>query len=314
MTLHRRQKLKRETTVAGPSEDNGPLKKDTTSLRRRIRRSGFVRAVRNNPIATLGLVIVFGFLIVALFPSAFTDYDPVKLNLPDKFLPPSREHPFGTDQMGRDIYSRVVYGASITLRNVVVVLMITTTAGYLVGATAGYFGGRVDELLMRVVDVFLIFPTLILALAINAVLGGGLVQTMVAVGISWWASYARLIRGQILSVKYEEYVTAAQSIGAGPYRVLGRHLLPNCFTPVIVTITLDVGFIALTTASLSFLGLGAPSPIPEWGRMVSEGRAYLLDQWWASTFPGLALFLFVVGFNLLGEIVRDWLDPSTINS
>ena len=136
---------------------------------------------------------------------------------------------------------------------------------------------------------------------------------MVAVGISWWASYARLIRGQILTVKYEEYVIAAQSIGAGHYRILGRHLLPNCFTPVIVTITLDVGFIALTTASLSFLGLGAPSPIPEWGRMVSEGRAYLLDQWWATTFPGLALFLVVVGFNLLGEIVRDWLDPSTIN-
>jgi peptide/nickel transport system permease protein len=263
--------------------------------------------------ASIGLVIVSGFLVVALFPSAFTNYDPVKLNLPEKFLPPSREHPFGTDEMGRDIYTRVLYGANITLRNVVVVLLITTTAGYLVGATAGYFGGRVDEFLMRIVDVFLIFPTLILALAVNAVLGGGLVQTMIAVGVSWWASYARLIRGQILSVKYEEYVTAAQSIGARPYRVLGRHLLPNCFTPVIVTITLDVGFIALATAGLSFLGLGAPSPTPEWGRMVSDGRAYLLEQWWATTFPGLALFLVVIGFNLLGEIVRDWLDPSSIN-
>jgi peptide/nickel transport system permease protein len=284
----------------------------TVSLRRRTWRSNFARAVRNNPVAALGLVIVFGFLLIALFPGAFTSYDPTKLNLPEKFVPPSREHPFGTDQMGRDIYSRVVYGASITLRNIIVVLAIVTSTGYVVGATAGYFGGKVDEFLMRIVDVFLIFPTLILALAVNAVLGGGLVQTMVAVGVSWWASYARLIRGQILSVKYEEYVTAARSIGARPYRVLGRHILPNCFTPVIVTITLDVGFIALATAGLSFLGLGAPSPTPEWGRMVSEGRAYLLDQWWATTFPGLALFLVVVGFNLLGEIVRDWLDPSGI--
>jgi peptide/nickel transport system permease protein len=285
----------------------------TVSLRRRTWRSNFARAVRNNPVAALGLVIVFGFLLIALFPGAFTSYDPTKLNLPEKFVPPSREHPFGTDQMGRDIYSRVVYGASITLRNVIVVLAIVTSTGYVVGATAGYFGGKVDEFLMRIVDVFLIFPTLILALAVNAVLGGGLVQTMVAVGVSWWASYARLIRGQILSVKYDEYVTAARAIGARPYRVLGRHILPNCFTPVIVTITLDVGFIALATAGLSFLGLGAPSPTPEWGRMVSEGRAYLLDQWWATTFPGLALFLVVVGFNLLGEIVRDWLDPSGIN-
>lgn len=285
----------------------------TVSLRRRTWHSNFARAVRNNPVAALGLVIVFGFLLIALFPAAFTSYDPTKLNLPEKFLAPSGEHPFGTDHVGRDIYSRVIYGARVTLRNVIVVLAIVTSTGYVVGATAGYFGGKVDEILMRIVDVFLIFPTLILALAINAVLGGGLVQTMVAVGVSWWASYARLIRGQILSVKYDEYVTAARSIGARPYRVLGRHILPNCFTPVLVTITLDVGFVALTTAGLSFLGLGASSPTPEWGLMVSEGREYLLDQWWATTFPGLALFLVVVGFNLVGEIVRDWLDPSGIN-
>ena len=261
----------------------------------------------------MGLVIVFAFLVVALFPGVFATHNPTKLNLQDKFAPVSREHFLGADHMGMDIYSRVMYGARVTLRNVLVVLAIAATMGYMVGATAGYFGGRTDEVLMRVVDVFLAFPTFILAMAFNAMLGRGLVQTMVATGISWWASYARLIRGQILSVRHEEYVIAARAIGASPSRVLARHVLPNCFTPVVIYLTLDVGFVALATAGLSFLGLGVEPPTPEWGRMVAEGRDYLLEQWWVPTFPGLALFLVVVVFNLFGEMVRDWLDPSGIN-
>jgi peptide/nickel transport system permease protein len=165
---------------------------------------------------------------------------------------------------------------------------------------------------MRISDIFLAFPALILAISLNAALGRGLIQSMLAVGWSWWPSYSRLIRGQILSVKNEEYVTAAECIGASKSRILIKHVLLNCFDPIIVSITLDVGYIALTTAGLSFLGLGAAPPTPEWGRMVAEGRDYLLDQWWVTTFPGLALFVLVVSFNLFGELVRDWLDPSAI--
>jgi len=286
---------------------------DRPHLGRRSQFSRFTRAVRNNPVAILGLAIVILFIVLALGPGLFTDHNPVKIHLRDKFLPPSGGHPFGTDSVGMDIFARVVYGARTTLRVVAIVLVIAVSIGYLIGSTAGYLGGRVDDVLMRITDVFLAFPSLILAIAVNAVLGRGLMQTMLAVGFSWWPSYARLIRGQILTVKDKEYVSAARSIGTPPLRILTRHVLLNCFDPVIVRITLDVGFVALATAGLSFLGLGAEPPTPEWGRMVAEGRDYLLDQWWASTFPGLALFLLVVGFNLFGEIVRDWLDPSAID-
>jgi peptide/nickel transport system permease protein len=283
------------------------------SLGRRIRRSRFTRAVRSNPVASLGLFIVCIFVLVALFPGAFTRHDPIEVNLLDKLASPSSKYIFGADHLGRDLYARVVYGASVTLGNVLVVITIAGSIGLLVGSAAGYLGGWVDEGLMRVTDVFLTFPTFILAMAINTVLGRGQMQTMVAVAIAWWGSYARLTRSLILSVKYEEYVTAARTVGAGTLRVVTRHVLPNCFSTILVKMTMDIGFVALTTSGLSFLGLGVLPPTPEWGRMVNEGRNYLLLQWWASTFPGLALFLFVVGANLLGEIVRDWLDPSGIN-
>lgn len=300
------------TDLQAPAEGH-LLRHSIASLGKRIRRSSFIRAARNNPVANLGLFIVCAFLLIALFPDSLTRYDPIKVNLSDKLAPPSSKYIFGADHMGRDIYTRVIYGASVTLRNVVVVITIAGSIGFVIGSTAGYLGGKVDEVLMRVTDVFLCFPTFILAMAINTVLGRGLLQTMVAVGIAWWGSYARLVRSLILSVKYEEYVTAARSIGAGSFRVVTRHVLPNCFSPIIVKMTVDIGFVALTTAGLSFLGLGVLPPTPEWGRMVNEGRDYLLLQWWASTFPGMALFLFVVGANLVGEIVRDWLDPSGIN-
>jgi peptide/nickel transport system permease protein len=287
--------------------------REPKGITQRFLKSGFWRAVRNNPFAAPGLLIVVGFLVIAVFPGLFAQADPTKINMGDRMLPPSAEHPAGTDWMGMDQYSRIIYGARVTLQNVAIVLAIATSAGFLVGSTAGFLGGYVDEVLMRVTDVFLAFPSLILAIAVNSVLGRGLFQTMLAVGFSWWPSYARLIRGQVLCVKNEEYVMAAEALGAKPSRVLLKHVLPNCFATVIVRITLDVGFVALTTAGLSFLGLGVEPPTPEWGRMVAEGRDYLLQQWWMATFPGLALFLVVVGFNLFGEIVRDWLDPSGIN-
>ncbi len=299
-------------------ENNASSQLPTSSLKKdggawqQFKKSRFAYAVRNNPLSIVGLFLIALLILMILVPELFTSYNPTKLNLQDKFLPPSVEHPFGTDQVGIDIFARVVFGARTTVWVVFVVLSIATGIGFVVGSLAGYIGGRVDDVLMRMTDVVLAFPSLVLAIALNAALGRGLLQTMLAVGFSWWPSYARLVRAQVLSVKNEEYVLVAKTLGASHPRILIRHIFRNAFDPIIVNITIDVGFVALATAGLSFLGLGIEPPTPEWGRMVAEGRDFLLDQWWVSTFPGLALFLFVVGFNLLGEIVRDWLDPGSV--
>ena len=285
---------------------------DDVGAWQKFKQSRFAFAVRHNPLSILGLVILFVLIGMVLAPELFTSQSATLLNLRNKFLDPSGDHPFGTDHMGMDIFTRVVYAARTTIWVVFVVLSIATSLGFIIGAVAAYLGGRVDSILMRLTDVWMAFPSLVLAIALNAALGRGLFQTMLAVGFSWWPSYARLVRAQVLSVKNEEYILAARALGAGHFRILVRHIFRNGFDPVLVNITIDVGFVALTTAGLSFLGLGIEPPTPEWGRMVAEGRDYLLDQWWASTFPGLALFMFVVGFNLLGEVVRDWLDPSNV--
>jgi peptide/nickel transport system permease protein len=278
-----------------------------------LRRSRSYRALQANPFGILGVAMLAVVAIAALVPGLLTHYDPVKLLLQDKFLPPSAEHWFGTDDIGRDVYTRVVYGARVTLLSTLMVLVLAAGVGTFAGALAGFYGGWIDTTVMRVTDMFLAFPALILALAINAALGRGLTQAMLAVAISWWPSYARLVRGQVLSTKQEEYVTAARVMGAPVPAVIGKHILLNSFPPILVRMTLDIGFIALTTAGLSFLGLGVEPPTPEWGRMVADGRSYLLDQWWWTTFPGLALFLLVVGSNLTGDVVRESLDPSLVN-
>ena len=278
-----------------------------------VRHGRFVRALRANPFAALGLAMLAVVLVAALVPGLLTSQDPVKLQLKDKFLPPSWDHWFGTDDVGRDVYARVVYGARVTLLSTLMVLAIAAGVGTILGSLAGFYGGWADNVVMRVTDMFLAFPALILALAINAALGRGLTQAMLAVAISWWPSYARLVRGQVLATKQEEFVTAARVIGAPVRTLIGRHILLNSFPPILVRMTLDIGFIALTTAGLSFLGLGVEPPTPEWGRMVADGRSYLLDQWWWTTFPGLALFLVVVGSNLVGDAVRESLDPSLVN-
>ena len=292
--------------------DAGFLQSSGISRWQRFKRSRFTRAVLRNPLSIVGLVIIFLLILMVIAPQLFTSKSATQLDLRSKLLEPSSEHIFGTDHLGIDIFTRVVYGARTTAWVVIVVLSIATGIGIMVGATAGYVGGWVDDLLMRMTDIVLAFPVLILAIAINAALGRGLLQTMLAVGFSWWPSYARLVRAQVLSVKNEEYVLAARALGANPLRILIRHVFWNGVDPIIVNITIDVGFVALATAGLSFLGLGVEPPTPEWGRMVAEGRDFLLDQWWVSTFPGLALFMVVVGFNLLGEIMRDWLDPGNI--
>ena len=286
-----------------------------SGLRSRLReRSGeFAEQARSsfrrNPLGALGLVLIVAILLVAVFAPQLATYDPSQLNRDQRLLPPSAEHLFGTDASGRDVYSRVVYGSRISLRVAFVVLVIATTVGGVLGATAGYFGGLMDEILMRVTDVFLAFPALILAMAVNAALGPGIGSAMLAVGFTWWPAYARLIRSQVLSVRSNPYVEAAHCIGATRRRVLFRHILPNCTSPIIVQVTLDAGYVVLTVAGLSFIGLGAQPPSHEWGFMVSEGANHILTQWWWSTFPGLAICVLVVGFNLVGDFLRDAFDP-----
>ncbi len=251
-----------------------------------------------------GIVIVGMFVTMAVAPWLFTSLDPAGLNLEARLTPPSAAHWLGTDATGNDIYTRIVYGSRTTLGTVIAVLAIASLFGIAVGSLSGYAGGWLDGLLMRTTDVFLAFPPLILALATNAVLGRGLRQTVFAVAFLWWPAYARLVRGQILALREQEFVESARVIGASRLRII-RHMLPNVIDPVIVRVSLDAGFVALTAASLSYLGLGAQPPTPEWGRMVAEGQMFLLDQWWVAAFPGIVLFILVVGFNLIGEALGD---------
>ena len=251
-----------------------------------------------------GIVIVGIFATMAAVPWLFTSLDPAGLNLEGRLAPPSSAHWLGTDATGNDVYTRIVYGSRTTLGTVIAVLAIASLVGIAVGSLSGYVGGWLDSLLMRTTDVFLAFPPLILALATNAVLGRGLRQTVFAVALLWWPAYARLVRGQILALRRQEFVESARVIGASRFRII-RHMLPNVIDPVIVRVSLDAGFVALTAASLSYLGLGAQPPTAEWGRMVAEGQMFLLDQWWVAAFPGVVLFILVVGFNLIGEALGD---------
>jgi len=264
---------------------------------------------RRNPLGALGLFLIVSIVLMAVFAPQIATHNPGQLNRDERLQPPGAEHLFGTDATGRDVFSRVVYGSRISLRVAFVVLLIAVTIGVALGAAAGYFGGLVDEALMRVTDVFLAFPSLILAMAVNAALGPSIESAMLAVGFTWWPAHARMVRGQVMSARNDLYVEAARSIGAGHRRILVRHILPNSINPTIVQLTLDAGYVVLTVAGLSFIGLGAQPPSHEWGFIVSEGSGHILTQWWWSTFPGLAICVLVVGFNLVGDFLRDLLDP-----
>ena len=262
-----------------------------------------------NGATRIGTVIVIVFLLAAVLAPFLTRYDPLQPNLDEVFQRPSLQHPFGTDEMGRDVLTRVLYGARVSLQVVVVTLAVACGIGVVVGAISGYAGGMVDEVIMRVTDMFLAFPALILTMAVGAALGPSIQHAMLAVGIVWWPLYARLIRGQVLALKEEEFVEASRSAGANPAWVIFRHILPNTLTALMVQMTMDVGQVILTTAGLSFVGVGAQPPLPEWGLMVSTGRVYLEHQWWVGLFPGLAIFIVALGFNLAGDGLRDALDP-----
>jgi len=263
----------------------------------------------SNPVSTIGLAGVVLLFMITIFAPFIATHDPLEISLTGRFLPPSWEHLFGTDHLGRDIFSRVVYGSRISLTVGFITLIEATLIGTVIGLVAGYLGGTFDSVIMRITDVFLAFPNIILALAVAAALGRGIESVMVALGITWWPLYARLIRGQTLSVREEQYIEGAKLSGAGNLRIMFKHILPNCIAPLIVQISMDIGFTILAAASMGFLGIGAQSPSPEWGLQCASGSKYLVYQWWISTFPGLAIFISVISFNLLGDGLRDILDP-----
>lgn len=273
-------------------------------------RRNLQRFLIGNKLNLVGLIIVVVFAVLAIFGQTLAPHDPYAQDITgSKLLAPSLAHPMGTDELGRDLLSRVMTGARISLQVAAVVLSFAVIFGTLVGAVAGYFGGIVDEVLMRFTDMFLAFPALILAIAIAASLGRELHWTMIALATVFWPWYARLVRGQILSIRERDYVTAAESIGLSGPRLLLRHILPNAISVIIIQLTLDVGYAILATSSLSFIGLGAQPPSPEWGTMMSTARNYFREAWWYTTFPGVALTLTVFAFNVLGDGLQDALDP-----
>lgn len=275
----------------------------------RSQRALVMRRLRANRLAVAGGAIVGALIIVALFAPLLARYDPIGMVLEDQFLPPSAAHPLGTDDFGRDILSRMIHGSRVSLQVGLVAVGIAAVVGSIVGSLAGYFGGWFELVSGWAVDVMLAFPGLLLALGVVAVLGPGLLNVMIAVGIGSIPAYARLMRGQVLGLKRRDFVDAARAVGAGHGRILFRHILPNAVSPLIVLVSLGVAGSILAAAALSFVGLGAQPPSPEWGAMLSSGRQYLRHEWWITTFPGVAIALTVLGFNLLGDGLRDALDP-----
>jgi peptide/nickel transport system permease protein len=274
------------------------------------------RFLRASPLNLVGGTIVGIALIVSLIGLTaelldvrFTPYDPLELNVLDRLEPPSPAHLMGTDHLGRDIFSRVLAATHVAAEVALIVLVIAFAVGILVGLAAGLAGGVVDEILMRLTDLFLAFPALILAAAITFALGASLQTTMLALAVVYWPWYARITRGQVLSLREREFIVAARTMGAGRMRLMFRTLLPNVAPILLVQVTLDVGYVMLSTAGLSFLGLGAQPPTPEWGSMILASLPYQPDAWWYAAFPGLALALTALGFNLIGDGLRDHLDP-----
>ena len=266
-------------------------------------------ALLANPLTVIGALIVVLLVLMAIFAPLIATHDPIAQDLSKRLLPPSGENWMGTDELGRDIWSRVVYGAQITLAIVALVAILAAPVGLLVGAVAGYFGGWVDRVFMGLTDIFLSVLKLILALAFVAALGPGIENAIIAVAIATWPSYARIARAETITVRNAEYIAAIELQGASRSRVILRHILPLCLSSMIIRVTLDMAGIILTAAGLGFIGLGAQPPLPEWGAMISRGRAFILDQWWVATMPGFAIVIVSLGFCLLGDGLRDVLDP-----
>ena len=263
-----------------------------------------------NRLAVVGLLIILGLVFLAAFAPLLAPHSPYVGDLANaRLLTPGPGHWLGTDDQGRDILSRLIYGSRLTLQVVLLVAVIAAPLGLLVGTVAGYAGGWVDAVLMRITDIFLAFPKLVLALAFVAALGPGIGNAIIAIAITSWPPYARIARAETLTVRNSDYILAVQLMGASPWRIVLRHIMPLCISSLIVRVTLDMAGIILTAAGLGFLGLGAQPPLPEWGAMIASGRRFILDQWWVAAAPGFAILVVSLGFNLLGDGLRDALDP-----
>ncbi|POD78661.1 D-ala-D-ala transporter subunit [Pseudomonas syringae group genomosp. 3] len=268
-----------------------------------------MRFLLRNPMTLAGLIVIVTLLIVALFAPWIATHDPLAQDLSAALRMPGAQHWFGTDEYGRDVFSRLVYGSRITLYIVMLVTVIVGPIGLLIGTVSGYFGGWVDSLFMRITDIFISFPSLVLALAFIAALGPGLEHAVIAIALTAWPPIARLARAETLSLRNADFVVAVKLQGASAVRVIGRHIIPMCLSSVIIRLTMNMASIILTAAALGFLGLGAQAPLPEWGAMISSGRRYMLESWWLVAAPGATIMLVSLAFNLLGDGLRDVLDP-----
>ena len=275
----------------------------------RPRPAKLLRRLLRHRLVMTGGVIVLLLLVAGLFGGMIAPYDPVAMDFGARFAPPSWAHPFGTDEFGRDVFSRVLHGAALSLRVAVIAVGISGALGVVLGVLAGFFGGWLDEAIMRLMDVLFAFPAVLLAITVMAILGRGVENAMIAIAVVYVPIFARVARGAVISVRGEEYVTAARALGQGDGRIMLRHVLPNSLGPILVQTSLSLAFAILAEAALSFFGLGAQPPAPSWGRMLSEGRAFLHQAPWMGIFPGLAIMASVLGFNLFGDGLRDVLDP-----
>jgi peptide/nickel transport system permease protein len=273
------------------------------------RLAAFLLALARNPQVMSGAAVVAALILIAILAPVIAPFDPEEQDLARRLAPPSADHLFGTDQLGRDIFSRVIHGSRITLMIVAIAAVTVAPIGLVVGIAAGFLGGFVDRLLMRVTDVFMSFPRLVLALALAAALGPGIGNAIVAIAITAWPPYARLARADTLRLRRSDFIAATRLQGASATRILARHVLPLTLPTILARLTLDLAGIILIAAGLGFLGLGAQPPAPEWGAMVATGRDYLADQWWVATLPGAAIFIVSLAFNLIGDGLRDVLDP-----
>lgn len=265
--------------------------------------------LKANHLAMFGLIVILTVVLLSIFAPWLAPYDPSTQNLANRLAPPTWQHWFGTDELGRDILSRILYGGRVTIGMVVSVVIITAPIGLAVGCIAGYYGGIVDTALMRVTDVFLAFPRLILALAFVAALRPGVESAVLAIALTSWPPYARLARAETMTIRNSDFIAACKLTGASPRRIIARHIAPLCMPSLIVRITLDMSSIILTAAALGFLGMGAQPPSPEWGAMIATAKRFIFDQWWVATIPGIAIFLVALSFNFLGDGLRDVLDP-----
>lgn len=298
-----------DSPVAGQGDAKDTSPGPTTLRPARPRWRETLGLLARNPTAAVASLVLIGIVLMSVFDETLAPQDPNAIAVDDRLQAPSWSHPFGTDDIGRDILSRVIVGAGVSLRVGFLAVGIALVIGTLIGLLAGYYGRWVDDVLMRIMDMFFAFPAVLLAIAILAVRGPGSGNTALAIGVVYIPIFARVTRASVLGVREEVYVRASRSVGASDFRLLTKHVLPNAAPPIIVQTSISLAFAVLAEAALSFLGLGTQPPDPSWGRMLAEGRGFIQDAWWLAFFPGMAIFLTVLCFNLLGDGLRDVLDP-----